>query len=161
MATQFGRKAVARPVGGAPAPAPASDLAAKRAAFLAAERARREAEGEAPPEATASYVPAGPFYERDKSMVVAYALWFLLGGLSAHRFYLGYATSGAVQLCMLVGGIVLILGGGSAVDAATAWIAVGMILASTVWILFDVFLIPGMVRRGSAGRPAEAARIFA
>lgn len=162
MASQFGRKAVARPVGAA-APAPSSDIAAKRAAFIAAERAQREAEGHGPHEAapTVTYVPAGPFYVRDKSMGLAYVLWFLLGGLSVHRFYLGYATSGAIQLFLRLGGAAIILGGGRGIDPAMAWLAILMILAGSLWMLFDAFLIPGMVRQGSGGRPTEAARIFA
>ena len=36
---------------------------------------------------------ATPVYVREKSMGTAYLLWFVLGGFSAHRFYLGYPTS--------------------------------------------------------------------
>ena len=59
-----------------------------------------------------------------KSTVVAYLLWFFLGGLGIHRFYLGRPISGIFYL-LTVGGF-----------------AIG-------WII-DLFLIPGMVRQENA-----------
>ena len=59
---------------------------------------------------------------RRKSMGVAYALWFFLGLLSIHRFYLERPGSAILQIilnCFVIG---------------------------LFWTLFDVFLIPGMVR---------------
>ena len=59
-----------------------------------------------------------------KSTVVAYLLWFFLGGLGIHRFYLGRPISGIFYL--------LTLGG----------FGIG-------WII-DLFLVPGMVRQENA-----------
>ena len=59
-----------------------------------------------------------------KSTVVAYLLWFFLGGLGIHRFYLGRPISGIFYL-LTVGGFVI------------------------GWII-DLFLIPGMVRQENA-----------
>lgn len=56
------------------------------------------------------------------SVVVAYLFWFFLGILSAHRFYLGRPGSAVLQIL-------------------TYFIIVGFL-----WLLIDVFLIPGMVR---------------
>jgi TM2 domain-containing membrane protein YozV len=70
-----------------------------------------------------------------KSVGAAYLLWFFLGSLGAHRFYLGRSLSGAIMLILLViGGITLVIGIG-----AILLIVVG------IWALIDAFLIPGMV----------------
>ncbi len=71
-----------------------------------------------------------------KSMVVAYVLWFFFGQLGAHRFYLGKIGSAVVQL---------ILG---LVGWATAIFVVGYFLlgALWIWLLVDIFLIPGLAR---------------
>ncbi|MDR7036587.1 TM2 domain-containing membrane protein YozV [Methylobacterium sp. BE186] len=56
------------------------------------------------------------------SVGVAYILWFCLGAFSAHRFYLGRTGTAILQiLCNLV-------------------------LIGFIWVLIDVFLIPGLVR---------------
>ncbi|GGF66115.1 hypothetical protein GCM10007301_27240 [Azorhizobium oxalatiphilum] len=71
-----------------------------------------------------------------KSTGVAYLLWFFLGGLGAHRFYLGRTGSAVAQLVLcLIGWI-------------TVAIAVGFfILAGLyIWVLVDAFLIPGMIQ---------------
>jgi TM2 domain-containing membrane protein YozV len=66
-----------------------------------------------------------------KSTGAAYLLWFFLGGLGAHRFYLGYTGSGVAQLLLLLlGWIPLFVG----------WFILG------IWLLVDLFLIPGMAR---------------
>jgi TM2 domain-containing membrane protein YozV len=57
-----------------------------------------------------------------KSIGVAYLLWFFLGLLSVHRFYLDRPGTAILQIvlnCLIVG-----------------W----------VWVLVDAFLIPGMIR---------------
>lgn len=71
-----------------------------------------------------------------KSIVVAYLLWFFLGALGAHNFYMGRTLYGALQLL------------GTVIGWATAGIIVGMVLLGLVgisWIV-DLFLIPGGIR---------------
>ena len=82
----FGRKGV----GGQ------SELAERRAAFLAAERARQSSRRRQDHPAHSE-----PVFVREKSTGTAYLLWFFLGGLSAHRFYLGFPVSGAIQAALL------------------------------------------------------------
>ena len=66
-----------------------------------------------------------------KSAGVSYLLWFFLGGLGAHRFYLGQTGTAVAQLLLtLLGWLPLVLG----------WAVLG------IWLLVDAFLIPGMVR---------------
>ena len=148
----FGRKPAAVPA------APQDDLEAKRAAFIAAERARREREsGDRPlPARPAAAIPNGPFFVRDKSLGLAYLLWFFLGGLSVHRFYLGYTTSGAIQLFLRLGGLAAWHGSAAAGSPGTALAGLLMLGAGGLWLLIDVFLIPGMCRRGSQGRIGPA-----
>ncbi len=66
------------------------------------------------------------FEARRKSVGAGYILWFLLGFLGAHRFYLGKTGSGIVQLLMCLS----IIG----------------IIPLAFWWIADAFLIPGMAR---------------
>lgn len=69
-----------------------------------------------------------------KSAGVAYLLCLFLGGFGAHRFYLGRTASAVGQLLLGVfGWITLFL----------TWIPLG------IWLLIDLFLIPGIVRKGN------------
>ena len=56
------------------------------------------------------------------SITVAYLFWFFLWIVSAHRFYLGRPGTAVLQIL-------------------TYFIGIGFI-----WVIIDVFLIPGMVR---------------
>jgi TM2 domain-containing membrane protein YozV len=56
------------------------------------------------------------------SAVVAYLLWFFVGILSAHRFYLGRPGTALLQILSY------------------------FIIIGFIWLLIDVFLIPGMIR---------------
>ena len=129
----FGRK------GAGPDP----DLAARRAAFLAAERARAAA-GPAEPVRGASVEPgfgrpvlAEPRYVPRKTNGTAYLLWFFLGGVSAHRFYLGYRISAVIQMLLTPFGYAMMM-----TKSPFGLVAVP---AAGLWILLDAVLIPGMV----------------
>ncbi len=128
------------------------EMAALRNAFIASERARQaqpaqraETGGSAggaglgisAPQAAAHIPRSRP----ERSMALAYVLWFFLGQLSAHRFYLGAGRSALIQLglffcSLLIFFLVPVLG------------AVGLI-AWALWLLGDVFLISGLHRRYS------------
>ncbi|MCA1407323.1 TM2 domain-containing protein [Ensifer sp. IC3342] len=92
-----------------------------------------------------------------KSTVVAYLLWLVAGGIGAHRFYMGRVGSGVGMLALLV------------IGAVTAGIGIGalFIVALGVWLLVDLFLIPGMIRqhkdevRASFGKQVFADRLLA
>lgn len=74
-----------------------------------------------------------------KSMGIAYALWFFLGQLGLHRFYLDRVGSGAAQLLL------------GLVGWATVWFLIGFIPLAILWIwLFvDLFLTASMVREAN------------
>lgn len=76
------------------------------------------------------------FESNKKSAGVAYLLWFFLGGLGGHRFYLGHSGTAATILILTLVGVV------------TSFIAVGFIplLIVGMWLIVDLFLIPGMVK---------------
>ena len=64
-----------------------------------------------------------------KSAGVAFALWFFLGLLGAHRFYLGKIGTAIIMLILTC--------------------TVGGIVVSGIWAIIDGFLIPGMVRENN------------
>ena len=145
----FGRK------GAAPDP----DLAARRAAFLAAERARAAA----PPSARIAQdvargleppAPTEQPYVSRKTMGTAYLLWFFLGGVSAHRFYLGYRASAIIQLLLTPISYAMMMSK-SPSGLLTMPIA-------GLWVLIDAFLIPGMVNKANErARELSLATTFA
>src|SRR6185312_6870023 len=84
-----------------------------------------------------------------KSLLAAYVLWFFLGYVGAHRFYLGRPVSGFMMLAL--SGVVLLLTLVSFGVLGFLWFVVGL------WWLLDALLIPGI----AAGRNSRIAdRIF-
>lgn len=71
-----------------------------------------------------------------KSVFIAYLLWFFLGTLGAHRFYL------KAHLAVAMLGIWVL-------SALTALILIGYVGFGVlgIWWLIDAFLIPGMLER--------------
>lgn len=66
-----------------------------------------------------------------KSTGAAYVIWFFLGILGGHRFYLGRNGSACVMLVLwLIGWVTFFI----------PWIVTG------IWCLVDAFLIPGMIQ---------------
>lgn len=84
-------------------------------------------------EAVLASARAQMIYDANKKSVGAsYVLCLLLGGLGAHRFYLGHTGTAIVQLILGLLGFVLVF---------LTWIPLW------IWLLIDLFLIPGMVRQ--------------
>ena len=130
------------------------DLAARRAAFLAQERARPKAEPKAADDEFARPRVIDRPYVSTKSMGTAYLLWFFLGGLSAHRFYLGFTTSAIIQLLMTPIGYAMLMSKSAA--------GLIFVLAGGLWILGDAFMIPGMVSKANdRGRDLSLGSTFA
>jgi len=60
---------------------------------------------------------------RTQSVLVAYLFWVFLGLLSGHRFYLGRPMTACTQVLL------------------------NLLLIGLLWTLFDLVLIPGMIRK--------------
>ncbi|CAJ0738574.1 hypothetical protein R16034_01187 [Ralstonia edaphis] len=75
-----------------------------------------------------------------KSSGVAYLWWFLLGFLGAHRFYLKRPGSGIAQAIANIGGTWLAF---RDMGNTAGWV---LAVIGGLWVLVDMFLIPGMVR---------------
>lgn len=74
-------------------------------------------------------------------MVVAYVLWFFLGQLGVHRFYLGKTTTGIIQAALTVVGWLTVF-------IFIGWAFLGILW---VWLIVDLFLIPGMSNGAGLG----------
>lgn len=123
------------------------EIAVRREAFLAAERAR---DGVATPQPmpTASKeqiraVLAGPdatvYPPTDRSLRIAYTLWFVLGLAGAHRLYLRRPLSGGLQAAVF-------FGCWGATLAEYYWAFAGLAV-SCLWMMTDGFLLKTMHQR--------------
>ena len=75
----------------------------------------------------------------EKNIGVAYLLWFFLGYLGAHRFYLGDNKAAFWQLGLFIGGVltfIFVIGG-------------AILFGLGIWVLIDAFLIPGLLRKAN------------
>lgn len=75
-----------------------------------------------------------------KSQIVAYLLLLLLWGCGVHRMYLGRFVSGVLML--LIWGI-----GWLTAPILIGWLPIGFVC---LWVIIDMFLIPGMIREDKA-----------
>lgn len=94
-----------------------------------------------------------------KSPVIAYVLWFFLGGFAAHRFYAGRWQSALVWIALAVLAVVLIVMGlppnveGLSPEELAAQMSplymAGLAIYGVllIWWIVDAFLIPGWIRR--------------
>ena len=132
------------------APVAANEAAARRDAFIAAERARSGTTAEADPMASAARAKeiGLPVFPGRKSVAVAYSLWFGLWAISAHRFYVKAWISGIAQTALWYVSLMFWMAGTKP--------AFYPLLAGLSWIAADLFLIPGMVRAHNERLQAEA-----
>lgn len=81
------------------------------------------------------------FQANKKSVGVAYLLWFFFGMLGAHRFYLGRTGSAVAILVLSIAAFVL------------SYVVIGIIIVFVpmIWVLVDLFLIPGITREFNNG----------
>ncbi|WP_298465303.1 hypothetical protein [uncultured Erythrobacter sp.] len=174
----FGKKGVSqsqlrqgqRPAAGfgaASAPAePRDPYAEQREAFLAEERARRDASGSpstlgySPPSHTSqpAHFVSGYVAERSdlkskaedwtddrfglphqRRTMMAYFLLFMLAPVSMHRFYCGEFTKGMAQVGLFAGGLLFMV--------IFPPLGLAMLAFRGFWVFFDFLMIPGMMQR--------------
>jgi TM2 domain-containing membrane protein YozV len=168
----FGRKGLG-PGESAPSPlrttrpAADDDIARKREAFLAAERARR-AESEGGVSDLAARYPNSshtPFSQvrPQRHLYMAYLLWFVLGQISAHRFYLGAYHSAIAQVGLFFAWVALALAAPERSQDTIGPVLMVLMIGWILWIVADVFLIRGLHRKlcRQPGEAAAAAAAFA
>jgi TM2 domain-containing membrane protein YozV len=125
-------------------------IEARRAAFLAEERARAEGAATSLPFAAATETALRAFKAEvefaalpaDRSLKIAYLLWFVTGLGGGHRFYLRRPLTGAVQALLFAGCVGAVL--------AQYYPAFGGLALSWLWMLADGFLIRRMYRTAGA-----------
>ena len=135
------------------------DIARKREAFLASERERRAQSGESDSSGeSVGYEVAALRPER--SLAMAYVLWFLLGQFSVHRFYLGRIQSGVIQFALALFSWMLIIGGIGGGSGSLGLTGGAVLVVWALWVLGDVFFIHS-IHRKHCRRPGELASQFA
>lgn len=91
----------------------------------------------APPPPSSDVARLMQYDASKKSAGIAYLLWFFLGGLGVHRFYLGETATGAVMAVIFV----------------LSWFTVAIVVGFVgfgilaLWWIVDAFLIPGIATR--------------
>lgn len=113
------------------------------------QRARESASGAVRRQSDKRFVLGEP---HKRSLALAYLFWFIAGQGSLHRFYCGQSQSAIMQIGLL---LVSVLIGLAFVPLAAAGIIVWF-----VWIIADLFLIPGMMRRFKAEHAPDYDRVF-
>ena len=123
------------------------EMARRREAFIAAERARQAnppaADSLQPePRFGLSVAPASMPDRPPKSTGVAYLFWFLFGAVGAHRHYLGFHLSGTIQAGLWIMGWLALLSGNLYFLPAP--------FVAGLWMLADAFMIPGLCREANS-----------
>lgn len=89
-----------------------------------------------------------------KSLLLAYVYWYFAGLISAHRFYLGDTRMAIMQCSGFVAGLaVLWLFGVVLKFQPFAMLGIAIMGATFLWVLVDMFLIPGICRRANDDAP--------
>lgn len=97
-----------------------------------------------------------------KSTAVAYILWFFLGGLAIHCFYLGKNKIGIVRLVLsLIAWFQFLYGFGAALnndDGSSMGIGLLLFIILGIWWIIDLFMIPSTIKKTREARRQEIAK---
>jgi hypothetical protein len=178
--TGFGRKGIGQESSHPVEPAPRSDLSGldalrngnrgsmqarpielsdRAAAFVASERSRG-AEGAARNGGSASEESYLRSIRPERSLLMAFLLWFILGQVSAHRFYLGAYRSAMIQVGLFVLWFGLALSSPMESYDTVGPVVMILIAVWAIWIIGDVFFIRSIHRR-LCRQPGEYSSVFA
>ncbi len=92
----------------------------------------------------------------ERKLWKAYLIAIFLGGFGVHRFYLGRKWTAILMLVMNFVASIMIHEGTTQPENVPAEIAgSAILLALLLWIMIDLFLIPGMARKFNAGLEPE------
>src|SRR5580698_3239137 len=72
---------------------------------------------------------------RRRTAGVAYVLWFFLGGLGAHNFYLGRSANAVAQLALCILGWLTVV----------VFIGFPILFVLYTWVIVDAFRIPRFI----------------
>lgn len=141
-------------------------VASRRAAFLAQERARADGESRAadtevfPVRGATTIADRIEFVDKPKkvrapvgprSLSLTWAIWFIGGLAGVHRLYLGRYLSGAIQAALFIGCVTLVFG----FQRYPAYL--GLVI-SWLWLLIDGLSLKKMYAE-AVGTPKDAAVI--
>jgi len=86
---------------------------------------------------------------QSKGAVLAYVLWFFLGGLGVHNFYMGKVRWGLFYMGLTFIGWGLIIAGSSVkpIDGALASAGVLALIVLAILLLWDLITIPRQLKR--------------
>lgn len=93
-----------------------------------------------------------------KSTALAYVLWFFLGGLGIHKFYIGKTGMGVFYLLLLGGLIVGTITGRSQATEPAMIVAGSCGIILGISLLVDLFTIPRQIRRANIQAEREKYR---
>lgn len=84
---------------------------------------------------SAGYTQQNIVIANHKSVALSYVLWFFLGGLGGHKFYLGQTFQGLIYL------------GLSVLGWSTSLLGFGFLFLGILWLalIIDLFTIPNRV----------------
>jgi TM2 domain-containing membrane protein YozV len=138
----------------------ATDVASRRAAFLAQERARADGESRAAdtevfPVRQTTIADRIEFVEKKirepvgpRSLRLTWVLWFPMGLAGAHRLYLGRYVTGAIQAALFVACVVAVFG-------FQIYPAFAGLVVSWLWMFVDGLKLKTM-HAEAVGTPAGA-----
>ena len=85
--------------------------------------------------------------KHSKSTGLTYVLWFFLGTLGIHKFYMGRAGLGAMYLICGFIGWIMILGQPLASGSAPVFIGAALLGFIFIMLIIDLFTIPRQIRK--------------
>jgi len=86
--------------------------------------------------------PVAPPVHRLKETGIAYLFYFLLGGVAAHRFYLGFAGTALLFNVIWWGGWLF----------APFLVGIPFLMVGALWLFVDLFRMPWLVRKANRYR---------
>lgn len=91
--------------------------------------------------------------EYNRSHGVAYLLWFFLGTLGVHKFYIGKAGMGVLYIGLLIVSSIGFVATFGDVENVVWWVFPGGALGAM--LIYDLFSIPSQINKVKEGKKAK------